>query len=405
MTIISGFPAAAFLFTALCSMALGQDIKRPPLNVPEVANTAAQFVPVGWRLEPDTLKEADLNGDGRSDAAVVISNGGDGNDSAFVKHVLLLALRGRDGKLHRSIVNDAAVLDGDEGGVFGDPFQGLTVERGVVAIQHYGGSRDRWSFTHKYRFQNGQWELIGLTIGFSDTLNLEHYENQDINLLTGFVQADQKGNDDGEPRRPHRIGSYYELQVPLVDKVPGIDGQVNLQQWPGNSVRLAQKGQVLRNRLLWRGAKDLSAKLRASYSGDNLFLLAEVTDDELTSGDTVRLANRRGLVIKPLESRIVPNAHGYVFEARYSLKEIASALKAEDKYMVENLTMAIDPSSVYGDSQGFQLPVSVEVLDVDKSVTRAARAVLSTRLAGSPFPGAIRIFRKGTLVLTSDVER
>ena len=94
---------------------------------------------------------------------------------------------------------------------------------------------------------------------------------------------------------------------------------------------------------------------------------------------------------------------GYILEARYSLKEIARFLKSEDKYVVENLEMTLDPSSVYADSQGFQLSVSVEIVDVDKA-SGPARGILSTRLSGSPFPGAMRIFRKGTLVLGSDIE-
>jgi hypothetical protein len=391
------------------SSAQDQEIKRPPVIIPERADTASAFVPKGWRLEDSTLKQADLNGDGRMDAAFVISNGGSGatgaDEPGFAKHILVLALRGSDGKLHRSMVNDAAVLDGDEGGVFGDPFQDLAIERGVVVIGHYGGSRDRWSFTHRYRFQNEKWTLIGLKIGSSDTLNLEHYENQDINLSTGLVHADEKGEDDEQPKRPPRSGSYFELEAAQVDKAPKIDGQVGADEWSGYSVRLNQTQHVLRNRQLWRDANDLSAKLHAVYVGSDLFLCAEVTDNELTDGDMVRLVNKRGVAIKALESKMMPTSSGYVFEARYALKDIANALKADDKYIVENLEMAIDPSSVYGDSQGFQLPVSVEVVDVDKSVTPRARAVLSTRLAGSPYPGAIRIFRKGTLTLASDVEQ
>src|SRR5229473_2305571 len=212
MTITGRFLAATILLASACALTSAQEIKRPPLRVPEAADAAVKFVPSGWRLEPETLKETDLNGDGRPDAAFVLSNGGDANDPNVVKHVLVLALRGGDGKLHVSVVNDAAVLDGDEGGVFGDPFQGLTVGRGVVAIQHYGGSRDRWSFTHKYRYQNGQWELIGLEVGSTDTLDLEHYDDQDINLSTGLVNAKKKGKDVGDRivHTPEISGSYYE---------------------------------------------------------------------------------------------------------------------------------------------------------------------------------------------------
>jgi len=406
MTITRGLLAAAILVAALCAPMPAQETKRPPFHVPESADTPAKFVPRGWRLEDETLKEVDLNGDGKLDAAFVISNGG-ATDPNVVKHVLVLALRVSDSKLHVSVVNDAAVLDGDEGGVFGDPFQGLSVERGVVAIQHYGGSRDRWSFTHKYRFQNGQWELIGLEVGSTDTLDLEHYDDQDINLSTGLANAKKKGRDGPDGRiihTPEISGSYYELQVSPVDKSPTIDGKLAPGAWPGYTVRLNDKNSVYRNRRLWSGANDLSAQLHAVRVGENLFLCAQVTDNDVTAGDTVRLVNKSGLIIKPGESKMAASGNGYVFEARYSLKEIARFLKTEDKYVAENLEMTLDPSSVYADSQGFQMFVSVEIVDVDKSSV-PARGVLSTRLAGSPFAGSIRIFRKGALVLTRDVEQ
>jgi hypothetical protein len=408
MTITERFLAAAILLAAVCALTSAQEIKRPPLTIPEAADTAAKFVPRGWRLEPEALKEADLNGDGRPDAAFVISNGGDASDSNVVKHVLILALRGSDGKLHRSVVNDAAVLDGDEGGVFGDPFQGLSIARGVVVIQHYGGSRDRWSFTHKYRYQNGQWELIGLEVGSTDTLDLEHYDDQDINLSTGLVNAKKKGRDGSDGRiihTPEISGSYYELQVSPGEKAPTIDGKLAPGEWPGYTVRLNEKSSVYRGRQLWTGVNDLSAQLHAVRVGEDLFLCAQVTDNEVTAGDTVRLVNKSGQIISPRESKMVASGNGYVFEARYSLKEIARLLKTEDKYVVENLDMALDSSSAYGDSQGFQLPVSVEIVDVDNSATPKARGVLSTRLSGSPYSGAIRIFRKGGLILLSDVEQ
>jgi hypothetical protein len=407
MTITERFLAAAIMLAAVYTPTFAQETKRPPLTVPESADTPAKFVPRGWRLEPETLKEADLNGDGRPDAAFVISNGANLNDPNVTKHVLVLALRGGDGKLHRSIVNDAAVLDGDEGGVFGDPFQGLSVQRGVVEIQHYGGSRDRWSFTHKYRFQNGQWELIGLEVGNMDTLDLEHYDDQDINLSTGLVNAKKRGRDgpDGEIiPTPEISGSYYELQVSPVEKAPDIDGKLAPGEWPGYTVRLNDKSSVYRGRQLWTGVNDLSAQLHAVRVGEDLFLCAQVIDNDVTAGDTVRLVNKRGLIIKPRESKMGASGNGYVFEARYSLREVAGFLKTEDKYIVENLEMILDPSSDYADSQGFQLPVSVEIVDVDKSSV-PARGVLSTRMAGSPFPGSIRIFRKGTLILVSDIEQ
>ena len=403
---------SALLLAGSPEKALAQEEKRPPLRVPQVANKPAEFVPTGWRIEEETLKEVDLNGDGQADAAFVISNGrsdvNEKGEATFVKHVLVLALRVGDGKLHRSIVSDDAVLDGDEGGVFGDPFNSLLVERGAVVISHYGGSRDRWSYTHRYRYQNGQWMLIGLTIGSTDTLDLEHFDEQDINLSTGLVDAREKGEsvaDEGRKSRPREVsGSYYELEAFPVDNAPNLDGRVSTGEWPGYTVRLNQKRNVYRNAQLWTGPDDLSAQLHAVRFGADLFLCAEVTDNEVTAGDTVRLVAKKGFSLKPSESKLSPGGKGYVFEARYSLKEIVKTAKPGDAYAGEQLESFIGPSDDYGDFTGFQLQLSVEVVDVDDAAAPKARSILSTRLAGSPYGGAIRIFHKGTLVLVSDNE-
>ena len=403
--------AGALLLGFFATAVQGQDeVKRPPLRVPEVADTASQFVPRGWRMD-DVPHEVDLSGDGKPDAAFVISHGGisePGNaDLVVVKHVLILALRGADGKLHRSIVNDGAVQDGDQGGAFGDPFDSLLVERGTLAIMHYGGSRERWNYTHRYRYQGGQWMLIGLTFGTTDSTDTENYEDHDINLSTGLVDAKRKGDPNGGVSKSKREigGSYYELEALPVDKAPTVDGNIGLGEWPGYVVRLNEKSQIYRNRQLWRGLEDLSPRLQAVRAGKDLFVSAQVTDNEVTPGDLVRLVTRRGLVIKPLESKLKPSGKGYIFEARYSLANIVRATQPGDKYAVEMLQSHIDSSDQSGDLEGYELPVSVEIVDVDRSVVPKTRAVMSTRLAGSPYNGAIRIFRKGTLVLISDIEQ
>jgi hypothetical protein len=402
--------SAALLLGVSCLSGQAQEEKRPPLRVPTVANTPVEFAPPGWRVEKDWLKEGDLNGDGRPDLAVVITTGDSGLDDqghlTYAKHALVLALRGNDGKLHRSLVSDAAVLDGNEGGVFGDPFDSLMIERGTVVISHYGGSRDRWGYTSRYRFQNGQWTLIGLTLDETDTLDPDHASDQDINLSTGFVRSHEKGESvlpsGRKSRKPAIAGEYYELQVTPVNKAPVIDGRISSGEWPGYTVRLGEKRQAYHSATLWGGVADLSAQLHAVRVGAELFLCAEVTDDEVTPGDLVRLVNKRGLVLKPLASKITPAGNGYVFEARYSLREIVKAGKLGDKHASEELESALTPEDEAPDLTGFPMAVSVEVVDVDNAKLPIARSVLSTRLIGSPYAGSIRIYRKGALVLVSD---
>ena len=99
---------------------------------------------------------------------------------------------------------------------------------------------------------------------------------------------------------------------------------------------------------------------------------------------------------------MTPSGKGYVFEARYSLETIVKASTPGDKYAVEALQAYVSPSSG-GSLEGLELPVAVEIIDVDRTALPKARGVLSTRLVGSPYNGAIRIFPKGILVLTSGI--
>jgi len=116
----------------------------------------------------------------------------------------------------------------------------------------------------------------------------------------------------------------------------------------------------------------------------------------------VRLVTKKGVVIKAQESKTTPSAKGYVFEARYSLKEIVKTSRPGDEYAEQELESALNPDDEFGDVTGLQIGVSVEIVDVDNSQTPKARSVLSTRWAGSPYSGAIRVFRRGTLVLLSE---
>lgn len=77
----------------------------------------------------------------------------------------------------------SALLGSKDGGMMGDPFGGIEISKGVLSISHYGGSSWKWGYTDKYRFQNNDFELIGL-----ESLNgksCEYWETEDFNLSTG----------------------------------------------------------------------------------------------------------------------------------------------------------------------------------------------------------------------------
>lgn len=79
------------------------------------------------------------------------------------------------------------VLYGEHrGGLMGDPFSILRIERGILLIGHSGGGgKARWGFLDKYRYQNEDFFLIG----FNRHDDWFHECNRvvDFNLSTGKI--------------------------------------------------------------------------------------------------------------------------------------------------------------------------------------------------------------------------
>lgn len=69
------------------------------------------------------------------------------------------------------------------GGMMGDPFGDIEIKNGILQIDQNGGSSWRWGITDKYRFQNGDFYLIGYTSIFGKIC--EYWEKIDFNLSTG----------------------------------------------------------------------------------------------------------------------------------------------------------------------------------------------------------------------------
>lgn len=87
---------------------------------------------------------------------------------------------------HKSV---GTVLPSAHGGMMGDPFEALTIERGAIVIRHFGGSRDKWHYTHRYRFQNNNWFLIGANIVSGAPCDFKR--EYDYNLMTGRLHVNE----------------------------------------------------------------------------------------------------------------------------------------------------------------------------------------------------------------------
>jgi hypothetical protein len=150
------------------------------------------LVPTGWHIlekskDKPAIAEGDLNKDGIPDIAAVIEKTETTDDAS--PRSLMITFGTGNGNYTLSIIADHVVLRANEGGPHGDPFDDILIDRGSVVLSDFGGSRWKWSEKYRFRFQNNDWYLIGLTKTSYDGATAA-VDEDDYNLLTGdFIQT------------------------------------------------------------------------------------------------------------------------------------------------------------------------------------------------------------------------
>ena len=135
-------------------------------------------VPTGYQLLEE--KTGDLDKDGIPEKAIVY-NTTDSTEDGFTREIFILKKKGDQWITWKRSLN--AVLKSQEGGMMGDPFQGIEIRNGLLIISLSGGSSWKWSHEDKYRFQNNEFELIGYSSLAGKPC--EYWTTIDFNLSTG----------------------------------------------------------------------------------------------------------------------------------------------------------------------------------------------------------------------------
>lgn len=137
-----------------------------------------QFQPTGSTII-ETV-DGDLDGD-KIPEKVIIYNTKDTTDMGNIREIQILKkVNGNWTVLEKS---RNAVMESNDGGMMGDPYREIKIEKGILIISQNGGSSWKWDVTDKYRFQNGHFELIG-TSSTSGRPG-DYWKDIDFNLSTG----------------------------------------------------------------------------------------------------------------------------------------------------------------------------------------------------------------------------
>lgn len=151
-------------FTMISS---GQKLKTPIIKsetLEALPDELKEFVPPGFSFLGG--EKGNLNLDKYADVVLVLKKDNEKETSDVVnnpeKRPLLILLGQADKTYKLAARNDNTVYCVDCGGVFGDPFDSLTITNGNFSINHYGGSSWRWTriITYKYSPAEKKWYLF-----------------------------------------------------------------------------------------------------------------------------------------------------------------------------------------------------------------------------------------------------
>ncbi|MCH9739219.1 MAG: hypothetical protein K0U38_00035 [Epsilonproteobacteria bacterium] len=128
----------------------------------KLPNDVKQIIPKGYTVLNFT--KGNLNRDKIDDAILILKREDENPENyseASPKRPLYILVGKGDNRYTLVAENNNSVLGIFDGGVFGDPFEGVTIKNGYFSVEHYGGSSWRWTqiVTFKYNAKKKSWFL------------------------------------------------------------------------------------------------------------------------------------------------------------------------------------------------------------------------------------------------------
>jgi hypothetical protein len=142
------------------------------------AKTLEEFTPKFWTLKDKAFGNLD---DNTEDEAVCVYETPMEGDLGFAQSLAIYKKEGENWVFwHQST---SPILSTENGGMMGNPYEGISIKNKTIIVNHFGGSREKWHYTHRYRFQNSNWYLIGASVNAGAPC--DSFQSLDYNLSTG----------------------------------------------------------------------------------------------------------------------------------------------------------------------------------------------------------------------------
>ncbi|HET9057452.1 MAG TPA: hypothetical protein VFN30_11470 [Chitinophagaceae bacterium] len=146
-----------------------------------VQTVSGQIIPVPNNYSIVDTVTGDLDKDSINELVVAYNVGQESEIDGVPRELIIYKLENNNWIEWKKSMG--ALYGSRDGGMMGDPFGDIEIKNGILLISQDGGSSWKWSFTDKYRFQNGEFYLIGYTSNYGKLC--EYWETVDFNLSTG----------------------------------------------------------------------------------------------------------------------------------------------------------------------------------------------------------------------------
>lgn len=166
----------------------------------------SDFVPSGWELMDSA--ELDFNEDGIADFVGVLEFSGEDTpydgQGLLIPRILFALASVKEGQYRLDFQDINLIRTRNEGGVFGDPYEPLTVQGRSFTTHSFGGSAWKWSEAYTYTYQKGTWYLtasenISYYNGYIIDMAVDDYESlTGIRKIRSSELEDMENQDDKE---------------------------------------------------------------------------------------------------------------------------------------------------------------------------------------------------------------
>ncbi|MDE5952444.1 MAG: hypothetical protein K2H12_12820 [Acetatifactor sp.] len=184
-------------------------------ELPATGTQLSDFVAEGWEIRDSV--ELDFNEDGIVDYVgvqeVPLDKGRDEWWNELSLRILFAIASDGEGQYRLDFQDANLIRARTEGGMNGDPYDGIEGSRTSFTTYASGGSSDKWSESYTYTYRDGTWYLTASEDAYGYAWNVDDYRKDDWD--SGIRICKTRGRTSDQPSEIVHDPGVYELEYEM----------------------------------------------------------------------------------------------------------------------------------------------------------------------------------------------